>query len=362
MKVFRMNLDGTCSVCQTISFGGQVGAAGNAFAAGYGDVLLDARAPITISAPVGNRKAERVKNGGNRVADVRTVQIALNRFSPTDGGPSQKLVVDGMVGQRTEYAVEFFQRKWGFYPKGWSGPDVIVDVEGRTIDRLRVGPPTTKQSGKELALATLPRVLAMLTAAQTTVRAAIASAATKGPPFLKQMDPIGQAALATVNSAFKTEGSPTLKWDLTFISTMLDRMHMAAGQAYRTQGIFEEEPSYMTSPGSGMAVMGGFFKPERVLCKIDRDQEIEISSGIVYFTPWFKVFTTEGQQFVVIHELAHYAGPLDPTGIEDFAYHNKPEYGKLPRARAMLNADSYAKFVFACNGMPDFVIRAVDLP
>lgn len=361
MKALRMNLDGTCSVCPTTSVGGQVRGAGNVVAAGYGDVLPNARAPITISAPVGNRKAERVKNGGNRVADVRTVQIALNRFSPADGGPSPKLVVDGVVGSRTEYAIEFFQRKWAFFPKGWSGPDVIVDVEGETIDRLRAGPPTTKQSGKELALATLPRVLAMLTVAQATMKAAIANAATNGPPFLRQMDPIGQAALATVNSAFKTEGSPTLKWDLTFISTMLDRIHMEAGQAQRTQGIFQDEPSHMSAPGSGLAVMGGFFQPERVLCKVSRDQELEINSGFVYFAPWFKVFSTEGQQFVVIHELAHHAGPLDPNGIFDYAYHNKPEYPKLPRARAMLNADSYAKFVFACNGMPDFVIRAVDL-
>jgi peptidoglycan hydrolase-like protein with peptidoglycan-binding domain len=211
-----------------------------------------------------------VIKSGNRVADVRTIQIALNRFPPTDGGPSPKLEVDGVVGPRTEYAIEFFQRKWGLYPKGWSAPDVIVDVEGNTIDRLRAGPAQTTKSGKELALATLPRVLAMLVVAQATSRAAIANAKTHGPPFLRQMDPIGQAALATVNSVFKTDGSPSFSWDLTFISSMIDRMHMAASQAFRTQSIFVEEPSYMTSPGSGMAVMGGFFLPEKALVKIDR--------------------------------------------------------------------------------------------
>jgi hypothetical protein len=62
----------------------------------------------TISASVGLR-------GRNLAADVRTVQDLLNRVPHSDGGPMIKLACDGIVGRKTNGAIEKLQAtKWGW--------------------------------------------------------------------------------------------------------------------------------------------------------------------------------------------------------------------------------------------------------
>jgi hypothetical protein len=89
-----------------------------------------------ISASVGLR-------GMNRMDDVRTVQELLNLIPPGEGGPSPKLVVDGIVGLKTNGAIEKLQaKKWG-----WPRVDTRVDPSGPTWQLLLAydqapGPPT----------------------------------------------------------------------------------------------------------------------------------------------------------------------------------------------------------------------------
>jgi len=64
--------------------------------------------------------------------DVKKVQEALNRFPPLEGGPSPKLVVDGIVGPKTSGAISAFQRK----QFGIGKADGVVDVGMRTDERL----------------------------------------------------------------------------------------------------------------------------------------------------------------------------------------------------------------------------------
>jgi hypothetical protein len=64
----------------------------------------------------------------------------------------------------------------------------------------------------------------------------------------------------------------------------------------------------------------------------------------------------------MIHELAHFTGPVD--GILDHAYfHKNPHrYRNLSHELAFGNADSYSQFAFETIGKPDFDASAWAAP
>lgn len=81
------------------------------------------KGPIAITASVG-------LGGQNRKPDVLTIQSALNDIEPSDGGPSPKLSVDGIVGPLTNKAIAGFQRR------AISFVDSRVDPNGPTIKAI----------------------------------------------------------------------------------------------------------------------------------------------------------------------------------------------------------------------------------
>ena len=66
----------------------------------------------------------------NRADDVRLVQALLNNVSPSDGGPSTPLVIDGRVGPLTIAAITKYQKK------KIGVADGRVDARNRTIRHL----------------------------------------------------------------------------------------------------------------------------------------------------------------------------------------------------------------------------------
>ncbi len=80
----------------------------------------------TIAASVG-------ENGTNRSEDVRTIQEMLNKALPDWGGPSPKLGVDGICGQKTKAAIRRFQQ---VQLSTYFRPDGRVDPGKRTLKRL----------------------------------------------------------------------------------------------------------------------------------------------------------------------------------------------------------------------------------
>lgn len=79
----------------------------------------------------------------NRPADVRTVQDLLNRVPPHEGGPLQRLSVDGLCYAKTLAAIGRFQKMYC----GFQWPDHRVDPGKRTWQELsRHGAPA---SGRE---------------------------------------------------------------------------------------------------------------------------------------------------------------------------------------------------------------------
>ena len=70
------------------------------------------------------------RGGTNNPEEVKIIQQALNRIGPGLGGPSPKLVPDGIVGTKTIGAIEKFQsRQLGFF-------DGRVDPNNKTINRI----------------------------------------------------------------------------------------------------------------------------------------------------------------------------------------------------------------------------------
>jgi hypothetical protein len=79
------------------------------------------------------------QGGRNLGADVKIVQALLNNVPTLQGGPSPKLVVDGLVGPKTTGAIFAFQRK----QFGQSHADGRVDPGQRTFNSLlALGPPS----------------------------------------------------------------------------------------------------------------------------------------------------------------------------------------------------------------------------
>ena len=72
------------------------------------------------------------RGGVNRPADVTIIQNLLNKVAPTSGGPSARLMVDGLCGAKTNEAIRKFQIRH-FGP---GGADGRVDPAGRTLAKL----------------------------------------------------------------------------------------------------------------------------------------------------------------------------------------------------------------------------------
>jgi peptidoglycan hydrolase-like protein with peptidoglycan-binding domain len=68
--------------------------------------------------------------GVNAKADVLLVQEFLNSVAPQDGGPALLLAEDGIIGPKTQAAIDKFQRKV------LSRPDGRIDTNGPTIKAL----------------------------------------------------------------------------------------------------------------------------------------------------------------------------------------------------------------------------------
>jgi peptidoglycan hydrolase-like protein with peptidoglycan-binding domain len=70
------------------------------------------------------------KNGVNRQDDVQEIQQALNKVKPDEGGPTAKLVEDGLSGPKTVAAITAFQQQHGLTADG------RVDPGGQTLAKI----------------------------------------------------------------------------------------------------------------------------------------------------------------------------------------------------------------------------------
>ncbi|HMQ61296.1 MAG TPA: caspase family protein [Flavilitoribacter sp.] len=81
--------------------------------------------PVVISKSVGN-------GGNNGKTDVKKVQQALNSVPSGEGGPSPKLTVDGLFGEKTGAAIKKFQS----YHQVDTQSNGLIQPDSATLDKL----------------------------------------------------------------------------------------------------------------------------------------------------------------------------------------------------------------------------------
>jgi hypothetical protein len=299
---------------------------------------------LAISSAVG-------RNASNQFEDVRTVQDALNQVPPGEGGPIEKLNVDGLCWGKTTAAIERFQRKACRFK--W--PDGRVDPEGKTHRRLR-----------DFFLLPSPYVLMSVHLVLPQARSWIFWARTAVQTARRHLDVgISSREVLLLDKYFHLDrlSKPGSRDALTFIDalyrTMEDTLSHSVPDTAGGAGYFAEDPKgnlhyAYTYPGglrSGPMLSrtdGPYTKgPD---ARMDR----------IYVCPRKALaLSHEVYTVVVVHELAHFCG--QPGGhkdsIGDHGYRRKPGFFDLPPDKAIRTADCYAHFAghLAMNREPQYV-------
>jgi peptidoglycan hydrolase-like protein with peptidoglycan-binding domain len=308
---------------------------------------IDDSSAYKLSAPVGAPPRSRNLSG-----DVYEVQRALNRFSPADGGPNPPLAIDGICGPKTIAAIRSFQLK----KFGWSGADGVVDPGQQTERALfggsgqnAYGPwgstdPTQPTSSATPAAEMYANVARALTIINIT-RSQIASA--RNFRFGGSTLGFGEGAWNKLVKHFQIDKFRSWEKALTDIDRVYSDMQTAIG--YQPQGVvlFVDQSPNSTRGAYAWAVSGGYDISRR---SVDADEGWPAGSILVMRK--MRTLKSDAYAYVLIHELAHYVGPINPD-ITDFAYHTNPtNYAALRPEQRVRNADCYAQFAFDAIGKP----------
>ena len=307
---------------------------------------------VAISAPVGD--SWTAARALNRPDDTRTIQAALNRFPPIQGGPSPPLEVDGGCGKLTRDAILHFQRKWDLTPKGAKDSDGVVDVEGPTIERLRAGPGRVTDVKAEF-VSKIPRVMQVVTSARGALLAAKAHLRLGGlPGRLGGLNAAGELALDRAHRHFHLRDTRDPIARLDRMEQLYFAMQTAIGHVPQGIVLALEEPPEMAVGAFMFTASGGYHARSRD----DLIDGTNLSAGSIYVCPKARALSHEGFAYSMVHELAHFCAPESGPGIHDVAggsFHRSPErYRRLKADEAILNADCYAQFAFDAAGKPDF--------
>lgn len=304
--------------------------------------------PISILRTVGLGQA-------NNPDEVRTIQQALNRFGPSQGGPDPKLVPDGIVGPKTNASiVQFQKRQLGF-------ADGKVDPNQKTINRINqlvatvfvaVNPRIIKKVYEDL----LPEVRRAVLDADAALLAA--RSAILGAPGL--INP-GAASAALVNRHFSLDQNPNAARDFELIRGLFRKM---LALVHRNLGNFET--TFIAAPGrfdAARVLTSGVFAlsfPNGVnlrgvvtRAKAQDGSDIVIPQDKILITAKFPFITRDLQISTLIHEMSHYLGESEskPDSIDDPPGGNSApdQIKKLAPTQKPRIAQCYANFAFEAH-------------
>lgn len=271
--------------------------------------------------------------------DVKKVQEALNRFPPNEGGPSPKLVVDGIVGPKTSGAISAFQRK----QFGVGKADGVVDVGMRTDERL-AGVTSTYSSLPAEMMQHIPRALSIINIARSTISAARTFKLNGGGGFVG----FGQASWNKVVKHFQVDKFPDWSSQLDWLNRIYIGMETAIGHIPMGMILLADEPANSNEGAFAFTFAGGYEPSER------NKTYQGMSRGSVYLCPKMQTMKQDAFAYVLIHELAHFVGPTGQTGVQvdDYGYRHKPGYDALVPWQRVHNADNFAQFSFDAIGKP----------
>lgn len=321
---------------------------------------LRAGSGVVISAPVG-----APPRAVNVPTDVKTIQLALNRFPPLQGGPDEPLVVDGLMGPKTRGAIKHFQEKWGIFPPDQAAlpydkqrVDEVVDRAGPTIKRLRAGPPNDLDLPAEFARH-MPRVREIIRTAQGTLTAAGSALA---HPSGGLPGGYAQQSLAKVERYFKVSTTPAPAERLRRLQEIYQWMVTAIGYVPRGVVLAQDEPPATAHGAYAITASGGYHQrlldgpaPPGADPRLRQDGSLLTA---IMLCPKMRLLQGEMFEYVMIHELAHYVGPpTRPDAIVDHGYFRggAAAFARLNAEQQLRNADSFAQFAFAAIGKPDFI-------
>jgi peptidoglycan hydrolase-like protein with peptidoglycan-binding domain len=290
----------------------------------------------------------RCRNLGD---DVRKVQNALNSIPKHEGGTKTEtgegeLVPDGLIGNLTSKAIFNYQAKLGLTKDG------IVDV-GMATDRSLAGLKSTYGSLTKEMLEHTVQVSSILELTRSAIASAVAyknnpPSASSGPfPSLGQM---GKTQWEKMVKHFQIDKFPNWRTEAQNISSLYMDMKMAVGHIPQGMILIADEPDSSSEGAFAFTFAGGYQLAER------NKTWNGIPRGTIYLCPLMHKLDRDAFSYVLIHELAHFVGPVSETSvqIDDYAYrHSKgSRYDQLLPWQRTHNADSYAQFAFDVIGRP----------
>jgi hypothetical protein len=297
--------------------------------------------PLAIASAVGAGFPPRCLN---RPDDVQKIQTALNRFSPAEGGPVEKLVTDGIAGKLTKAAIRRFQTE---AVSGLKSADGIIDVDGPTIRRLRAGPAQAVISNApSVFLAELPGLIRIVTAAQAAL--SLASARLDLP------EPLGSVPSALVKH-FHAKTNSQKRSTIPIVQRVYSRIQAAIGHLPVGRLLALDAPPGVEERSFMFTFAGGFNLPINPVTKKVPQWE-GLDQDRIYITPRGRRMTLEQFRYCMLHELAHFvSGDGLPTMDSDPAYFHKDRkrYDALDNLLCIRNADCYSRFAFEVIGRGD---------
>lgn len=298
---------------------------------------------LTIKGAVGDGFPPRCPN---RAEDVKKIQAALNRFSPLEGGPAEKLVVDGIAGRRTKAAIHHFQAKFDIKFNSKEVHDGIVDVDGPTIARLRAGPDVLIADPSNFFLSQIPQVIGIITAAQAALSLARAQ--------LDLPNPLSRG-VSGLEKHFHAKTDTEKRRTIQFAQTVYQSMQTAIGHIPTGRVLAADEPPKTEVRSFMFSFTGGFDLPfDPVTKRVPQWEGLDVDR--IYITPKARLLNSEQFRYAMIHELAHFVSDTKHIpAIDDFAYFHRQraKYDALNNFTSTRNADCYSRFAFEAIGQGD---------
>lgn len=309
--------------------------------------------------------------GINRPTDVSVVQSALNGISPSSGGPSPSLSVDGLSGPITRAAIARFQG--GRIDR----PDARADPGGPTMAALNsesvpevqaanapvAGALGTPGKGKQLAD---PLAVAAVVNLLGKVRIAIRSAEfhceaarpfTPSTPVKKGDQPPpepAQRSIRLLHGVFGLLNMNNPSAGLDNIRRVYRNMQVALNRTFETSPLIApllfvpNEFTAMETKAAAYTSMGGAFLDSKVRFSFPpvAANRIYICKNLLQGSEIFQISTA-------IHELAHFVSgrPLFVDDIVKIGHMTndatKPAFDKISPEQKLRSAEHYGFFAVA---------------
>lgn len=297
------------------------------------------------------------RGGSNSKADVLIVQAFLNSIPTQDGGPAVLLAEDGIVGPKTQAAIDKFQAKV------LSRTDGRIDPQGPTIKALTgfICDSASVPAGR-LGLAGKPGQAAGPSSTAPTQTGAQMVA--EGKQILKGLEPtlmslrfkLGRqtpATMAWLNKHFETAKVKVTPNDASKLQRIVSSIHfqVSRANAFGAQGIdsiimFDAKAA---SDVIAWTVRGGDkLSTKQFQIYLDKGVNIKAPGHTIFLGP---IFTSQPapveKQWTIIHEMCHFVGPRDGTGLEitDNAYAFHGHFLTIGKFSKLHNAESIALMI-----------------